>query len=605
MIGQVTPHGRTGQDGRNLVGHVIGKEPSARVEIMNSLGADLPDVIREMEIMRDGTRAESAYLHIVLSPGTALGDDEIRKAAQIVMKHFDAEDHPAALVFHDKERRGGQGDRHAHLVLGRVGPDGKPLVSGFEKIRLETAVRICEFELGEAPVLGEHFASSVRWLRKNDRVEIADWLESVHGADPDRPRSAASPSKRQALERQGLDLSAARESVKAAWSTADGAAAFHAAMSERGLSVTPGDKSGVWIVRSGETEIGALDRILGEKRKAVAERLQKEGKKNDVASPAPALEAVPVVAEKDAAADRPDDPVADKQGRTDRLKNRDQGRRDARPVDGRGAGGARGSDRGLAADPGFHPGPGRDDRDAAGHATGQPRQNGQALALARARLRQHDWTALRERAKPALVLVSERLDRWERDIVLRLQKAQRIRPESILTKGLREGVRKLEADLVAANAACDEAFQSMVAIKRPKGFWTMSPKAWFDTWQARGQAEARFEAAKQLRADLRAALKEKRRMVDPALAFDYKERRAERDAVVEAIRERDALDRRLLAAARAILRDDPALARKGVEAVLEAARQRLAEEEAQRRALSRQTALRPEPEPEPPTGWRP
>lgn len=602
MIGQVTPHGRTGQDGRNLVGHVIGKEPSARVEIMNSLGADLPDVIREMEIMRDGTRAESAYLHIVLSPGSALDDDGIRKAAQIVMKHFDAEDHPAALVFHDKERRGGQGDRHAHLVLGRVGPDGKPLVSGFEKIRLETAIRICEFELGEAPVLGEHFASSVRWLRKNDRVEIADWLESVHGADPDRPRSAASPSKRQALERQGLDLSAARESVKAAWSAADGVAAFHAAMSENGLSAVPGDKPGVWIVRAGDVEVGALDRILGEKRKAVAERMQKEGKKNDADSPAQTVEKADVAQ----AADRRDDPQPDQQGRPDRHEDAELSRPGPGPSDGGSSGRGGGPNRFVATDARLHSGPRFDDRDAA-RQPDQPRQNGQARALARAKLRQHDWTSLRERSKPALVLVSERLDRWERDMSTRLDKARRVRPESFLTKGLRDGVRKLDLDLAAANAACDEAFKAMVAIKRPRGFWAMSPRAWFDTWQARAEAEARFEAAQQLRADLRAALKEKRRLVEPTLALDLKERLAERDAAVAKVEERNALDRRLLAAARAVLRDDPKLARKGLEAVLEAARQKIAEEEAsQRRALvERRVVFRPVEEPEPPTGWRP
>ena len=96
-------------------------------------------------------------------------------------------------------------------------------------------------------------------------------------------------------------------------------------------------------------------------------------------------------------------------------------------------------------------------------------------------------------------------------------------------------------------------------------------------------------------------------MVEPTLALDLKERLAERDAAVAKVEERNALDRRLLAAARAVLRDDPKLARKGLEAVLEAARQKIAEEEAsQRRALvERRVVFRPVEEPEPPTGWRP
>lgn len=604
MIGQVTPHGRTGQDGRNLVRHVIDKEPAARLQVMNSLGSDLPDVIREMEIMRDGTRAESAYLHIIISPGTALDDDGLRKAAQIVMKHFDAEDHPAALVFHDKKRNGGAGDHHGHLVLGRVGPDGKPLASGFEKIRLETAMRIVEFEMGEPPVLGEHYASSVRWLRKNGRDDVADRLESVFGGNPDRPRSAASPSKRQALERQGVNLSAARESVKAAWSAADGVAAFHAAMAEKGLTVIPGEKTGVFIVRAGDIEVGALDRILGEKRKAVAERMARtEEKKNDVASPAQAHPS------EERAADRRDDPQPDQQGRADRHEDLVVGRPGLRLVDGGSAGGGRGPDRSASTDARLHPGPRLHDRITNGHPV-EPRKNGQARALARAKLRRHDWASTRERAKPAVVKISERLDRAEREMAFRLAKARRIEPPSFMAKVLRDSVAKFDAELQKAQEAREAAWLDMLAAKKalPNKFWARSPFEWFARWQRYSDALKALERAGEVRDIARAAATEKRRVALPALDQDSRERRDKRDAAVAAVERQNADDRLLIAAARQVLRDDPGLALKGLKAVLEEAARRLEQQDAHRLALERRATFRVVAravEPEPSTTYGP
>ena len=48
-----------------------------------------------------------------------MSDDELRKVADIVMSHFNAGEHQAALVIHEKERSSKNGNRHAHLVLGQ------------------------------------------------------------------------------------------------------------------------------------------------------------------------------------------------------------------------------------------------------------------------------------------------------------------------------------------------------------------------------------------------------------------------------------------------------------------------------------------------------
>jgi hypothetical protein len=272
MIGGVVRHGRTARDARNLGRHLLKDSPT--VEIVNSAAPDLAEAMDDMMLARDASRADSSMLHMYLSPSRDMSRDELRQAAEGVLKHFGAEDHPAALIYHDKPRRNGEGNGHVHIVIGRVGPEGGVLPSGFEKIRMETAVRIAEHDLGEAPTLGRHHGSAVKWLRKNGRDDVADRLEESFGPKPERPRSALSPDKRQGLERQGIDPGTVRETVLAAWAASDSPQAFGAAMAAEGLTVSPGEKSGVWIVRQGEQEIGALDRIVKSKRREVAARMR-------------------------------------------------------------------------------------------------------------------------------------------------------------------------------------------------------------------------------------------------------------------------------------------------------------------------------------------
>lgn len=269
MIGGVGRHGRTRRDAANLSAHLL-KEAGAVVRIANSVAPDLPSVLDDMLLARDGSRVASAFLHMHLSPAREMTEAELRKAAMIVLKHFGAEDHPAVFVMHEKPREGGQGFRHAHVVVGRVGPDGQVIPSGFEIVKMETAMRLVEYELRERPTLGRHHASAVRWMRANGRPDVAAWLEAAHGPEPAKPSSAASPAKRQRLERQGVKLGTVRQSVKKAWLASDTPEAFVAAMAAGGLTIAPGSKPGVWIVRQGEHDVGALDRTLRIKRKDVA-----------------------------------------------------------------------------------------------------------------------------------------------------------------------------------------------------------------------------------------------------------------------------------------------------------------------------------------------
>jgi hypothetical protein len=262
------------RDAKNLEAHLL-KDRGTRIEMLNSVAPDLHSVISDIMLSKDGSRAEAAFLHIVISPSTDMTDDEIRRAAEIVMKHFEATDHQAALIFHDKDRANGKGGKHGHLVLSRIGPGGNVVAAGFEKIKLETAMRIVEFELGEPVNLGRHHASAIKWLRNNGRSDVAEWLELSHGSSPEKPSSAVSPEKRQKILRHGVDLATATAILRTAWERSDNASAFVSALYEQGFQIAPGEKPGVFIVSTHSgTEIGALDRLLKQKRGVVSQRMK-------------------------------------------------------------------------------------------------------------------------------------------------------------------------------------------------------------------------------------------------------------------------------------------------------------------------------------------
>jgi hypothetical protein len=208
--------------------------------------------------MRDASSADAAALHIYISPFRKMTDAELERAAEIIIRHFGAEGHPAVLVFHNKERRNGSGSRHAHLVLGRVSPEGGVIESGFEKIKVETAARIIEFELDEPAMLGRHHKSIVNWLNNHGREDVADWLVGYHGNNPEKPISAASPRKRRKLDRIGIDLSLVRTEIREAWKTGG-----TNAVKKAGYQISKGTKSGILIVSKDGDEIGSLNRLVG------------------------------------------------------------------------------------------------------------------------------------------------------------------------------------------------------------------------------------------------------------------------------------------------------------------------------------------------------
>lgn len=369
MIGNVVSHGRSGRDARNLCAHLLKTEMNERVAVRidNMLSSDLPVSLRDMQLMRDGTKADAAFLHISISPGRQMTDAELHLAGDIVLRHLGMAENGCARVLHDKPRVAGEGGTHLHLVVARVGPDGLVARAGLDKIKVETACRLVEFELGETPTLGRHHGSALRFFEAS-RPEVARWLVAGLGPQPERPRSAVTPDQRRVLDRKGVDFRGVREVVKEAWARSDGPQALHAALAEQGLSVVAGDKPGAWIVRRGDEFVGALDRLAKQKRAEVSAFMEKQ----HVADPRPAAPSV-----------GRDHPRPDQQGREDREP-------DARPGPEPGAGPAAGERGGTGREPGAgDPGTGAagadlPDRDAAPDRRAARRARTAAIEVARA-----------------------------------------------------------------------------------------------------------------------------------------------------------------------------------------------------------------------------
>lgn len=276
MIGNVVSHGRTVRDVRNLISHLLKTEVNERVVVRvdNMLAGDLPAALRDMQLMRDGTKADAAFLHISVSPSTQMSDEEAHRAGDIVLNHLGMAEHGCARVLHNKPRVAGTGGTHLHLIVARVGPDGAVARAGLDKINVETACRVAEFELGETPTLGRHYRSSLRYFEKF-RPEVAAWLAANLGPQPVLPRSAVSPDQRRVLDRKCIDFRDAREVVREAWARSNGPQDLCAALLQQGLSVVAGDKQGAWIVQRNGEFVGALDRLARAMRTEVSEFMKK------------------------------------------------------------------------------------------------------------------------------------------------------------------------------------------------------------------------------------------------------------------------------------------------------------------------------------------
>jgi hypothetical protein len=264
-------HGRTARDSANLIAHLL-KPENAMVKILaigGSVATDLPGVIRDMELLRDGSGAKVGYHHLSFSPSINYSEEMLLFAAESLRAELDPTGvRPWIAIVHRKIRENSEeGELHGHLVQGHVDGDGRALKDGRCRIRSEVVARCLEHNFGENHVRSRHQKSVCKILRQRNRGEIADSIIAAHGADPELPKSGYGSKSRQAAKRADLNLPAAAGAIARAWTSTQELGAFQNALNTLGYRIQPGKKRNVWIVvDDAGTPIGALDRLLKLKR---------------------------------------------------------------------------------------------------------------------------------------------------------------------------------------------------------------------------------------------------------------------------------------------------------------------------------------------------
>lgn len=270
-------HGRTRRDARNLAKHLMKPDAGIPPRVHSMVGLAAMGVEAALNAMRRlAPPGAAAFHHISLSPSAEWAAGDLVVAAASVVRELggDPATHPHVIVLHHKPGAAGRGSLHAHVVVSHwLGPSQR-LDDAWSHLRLERLARELEWSHHEPLTRGRHDKAVAKALRARGLPEIADALLTTECVEP-VPRSVVTASARQALTRQGIDDVAARSVVTAAWSQGDTPASFRAALAEAGLLVVPGQKQGVWVVQSsGGVVIGALDRIVRQKRGDVVARME-------------------------------------------------------------------------------------------------------------------------------------------------------------------------------------------------------------------------------------------------------------------------------------------------------------------------------------------
>jgi hypothetical protein len=274
MIMTYAKHGRSPRDSGNLIAHLL-KPENTIIKILaigGSVATDLCGVIADMELLRDGSSAKSAFHHLSFSPSINYTEEQLLFTAEALRAEFDPSGiRPWIALVHFKPRENSeQGDLHGHIVIGHVDGDGRALKDGRSRIRSEVIARTMEYNFNENPVRSRHQKTVCKILRDRNLDAVADRIVAAFGADPQLPESAYGSKSRQAAERIGLKLPVAKGAIANAWISTQELGAFQNALDKLGYCIQPGKKKNVWIVvDAAGRSIGALDRLLKLKRDLV------------------------------------------------------------------------------------------------------------------------------------------------------------------------------------------------------------------------------------------------------------------------------------------------------------------------------------------------
>jgi len=230
--------GNTHKNGAKLARYITTAKDGERAELWQLAGfaaGDIREAFRSVHVIAEATRCQQPFFHVqVRNPADEeLSRDEWRRVADRIESKLGLTGQPRAIAFHIDEQTGHE---HMHAAWSRI--DGETMTARplpFFKERLKEVARELEKELDLTRV-------------KNER---------------DSPVRAPSRDEFEQARRLGVDIQAIREVIRECWDHSDNGHSFRAALAERGLMLTQGDRRD-FVVLDPEGGLHALGkRVLG------------------------------------------------------------------------------------------------------------------------------------------------------------------------------------------------------------------------------------------------------------------------------------------------------------------------------------------------------
>jgi hypothetical protein len=194
------------------------------LEIKGTVANDLHGALMEMDAYADGTKCTKALYHGKISPEPpyTLTREQAIEAADVMEERLGLTDHARVIVMHEKDGR-----QHFHPIWTRIDLENLRAVPDSHNYRKhEEAARELERRFGHPRVQGAH--------AERDGVKR-----------PERTPSQAELAQERSTGIKGKDVKA---EVTALFAACDGAAAFRAALEERGYILGTGDRRDFVIV---------------------------------------------------------------------------------------------------------------------------------------------------------------------------------------------------------------------------------------------------------------------------------------------------------------------------------------------------------------------
>ncbi|GEM15772.1 hypothetical protein [Gluconobacter oxydans] len=223
--------------------------------------------------------------HFSVSPEEATTRDQAQQVFRSIADEFGFDLADATVVEHHKARQDGQGyERHWHVIVPELRPDGTALDSKFMRARQEKLGRLAEIRLGHPITHGKHDKAVLKALERDSLPEaqafadILRWREFGPGAG--EPKSAYSSETHQILKRHGLSTPAIKAAISAAWATRSEeiGLSFRGVLHHVGIDLVPGKRPGAWVAVVDGVEVTALHRLLKVKSSEVESEMAAQRK---------------------------------------------------------------------------------------------------------------------------------------------------------------------------------------------------------------------------------------------------------------------------------------------------------------------------------------